>query len=70
MSLLGSNAEAGIVGDLVLFLPYPVYALSVAMPKSAEWRVGVLLILLVVHGCAVAAAMQMAGSEAAGVDDE
>lgn len=60
MSLLG-DAEEGIAGTLLFGLQCPVYAVSVAMPKSAEWRAGVLVILLAVHACAVAVAFQTSG---------
>ena len=60
MSMTGVHAESDL-GTLLLVLQCPVYALSVAMPKSLEWRLGVLLIVLVVHSCAVAFALQMSG---------
>jgi hypothetical protein len=61
MSLLGSNAGEGMAADLLLGLQWPVYALSVAMPKSTEWRAAVFAVVVVVHLCAAAAASQMPG---------
>ena len=59
MLLVGSKAEEGMVGDLLLGLQWLVYALSVAMPRSTEWRAGVFAVIVVVHLCAAAAASQM-----------
>jgi hypothetical protein len=56
LSLAEPDSDGGIVGGLLLWLQFPVYALSVAMPKRAELRGVVLLILLAAHACAVAVA--------------
>jgi hypothetical protein len=58
-SLLADNAEWETPGIVLFGLQCPIYALSVAMPRSPDWRAGVLLGLLALHGCAVAAAFQM-----------
>lgn len=60
MTMLGVHAESDL-GTLLFALQCPIYAVSVAMPESLEWRLGVLLIVLVVHSCAVAVAFEMAG---------
>ena len=57
LTLAEGSSEGGTLGGLLLLGQFPAYALSVAMPKRAEWRAGVCLILILVHGLAVALAL-------------
>ena len=60
-SLQGVHVDGGTVGDLLFVLQYPVYALIVAMPKGAEWRVGVFVLLFAIHVFVAEVASRMPG---------
>lgn len=56
MSMLGERADPGILGTLLFVLQWPIYAVSVVLPRRSAWQMGVLVIILMVHASAVALA--------------
>jgi hypothetical protein len=61
VSMLGVHATWGVLGFLLFGLQFPVYAVSVAMANGPIWKARVLLILIVVHACAVWVAFKISG---------
>lgn len=61
VSPLGVNADWGVLGTVLFWMQCPLYAVSIATPTSGQWRWGVQLVLVAVHGCAIALAFHASG---------